>query len=64
MVRVVEMTSSGRRYVLEAAALPEGSVGPVRVAVGRWSSEKPVIPSPRPASEDLVALASASGVLV
>ncbi len=65
MVRVEQETSSGRRREFVTAPVPVGSVGPVVVAIGRWSSGKgPLIPPPRPAGEDLVALAAVVGVLV
>jgi len=64
MVRVKEAAPSGRRCVLVAESVPVGVAGPVRFAVGRWSgSDGSLAAVQRSGAEDLVALASAVGVM-
>ncbi|MEU7095922.1 hypothetical protein [Kitasatospora aureofaciens] len=61
MVRVEGVAPGGRHLVVEAERVPEGTVGPVRFLVGRFE-RRSFVPAARPA-EDLVALATAVGVL-
>ncbi len=62
LIRVEDVTSCGRRLVVEAERVPEGMAGPVRFLVGRWERRPSFAPTVNPA-EDLVALATAVGVL-
>ncbi|MGW2255118.1 hypothetical protein ACWCXH_33775 [Kitasatospora sp. NPDC001660] len=65
MVRVVDVAPSGRRRELAVEAVPAGSAGPVRFAVGRWSTpERSTVPAPRPPADELVVVANVLGVLV
>ncbi|WP_327072046.1 hypothetical protein [Kitasatospora sp. NBC_01302] len=62
---VEEILPGGRRRVLDVRALPEG--GPAGALVGtvlvHHRQPRPLVPAPRPAGDDLLAVAVAVGVV-